>query len=163
MRPDRCLTPEAACEFFEEKSVSLPEKNLLLYLSTTALYNFCDTDISAFSFDEYLFKLHDKLYAKFEKDLHSLSLSEEEKEEMLDAARSNVFACDTIQNIAIRVLNPFVYEFEEKLSKGNTDFHEDIEMPFKWDVDKELMRIRILNFDESLRDEINMLDVKERK
>lgn len=157
---DRCRNYEVAIELFTGKEFSLSEKNLVLYLSTTALYNFCSTNSSSFEFDEYLFKLHGKLLVNFEAQLKKENLSAEENEERLANARSNIFGCDTMENIAIRVLESFADELEKKLNDGIIDFDEDIEGPFIWDVDKDLMHIDIYNSKDEKIHSIKLLDVK---
>ncbi len=160
--PVRCENPEKALELFREQELSLAEKNLILYLSTTALYHFCDTNTSSFGFDAYLFKLHGSLLARFDKELQGLPISAQEKEERLGNARTNIFACDSIENIAIRVLEPFAQEMEQKLSNGILDFDDDLDMPFTWGIDNELMKIEIKDSSGTIRDRIKLLDVKER-
>ncbi len=156
----RCKNKDLALELFAGKEFSLAEKNLTLYLSTTALYNFCSTQSSSFEFDEYLFKLHGKLLVNFETNLKKENLPEEEKEERLNNARSNIFGCDSMENIAIRVLEPFAEELEKKLVDGIIDFDEDIEGPFVWEIDKDLMQINILNNNDEKVHSIKLLDVK---
>lgn len=158
---ERCADRDAALELFAGKEFSLAEKNLTLYLSTTALYNFCSTQSSSFEFDEYLFKLHGKLLVNFEAQLKKETMPDEEKEERLANARSNVFGCDTMANIAIRVLEPFANELEKKLSENELDFDEDIDAPFSWAVDKELMQIKIMDRKGEEIHSIKLLDVKQ--
>lgn len=162
LNPSRCENPDQALELFGDQELSLAERNVILYLSTTALYHFCDTNTSSFAFDEYLFKLHGKLLSAFEKSLQSLNLSAKEKEERLGNARSNVFACDTMENIAIRVLGQFAGEMEEKLVGEIYDFNEDLGMPFLWGVNEDLMKIEIKDEKGNVKDEVKLLDVKEK-
>lgn len=157
---DRCGDHDLAIELFDGKEFSLAEKNLTLYLSTTALYNFCSTHSSSFKFDEYLFKLHGKLLVKYEANLKKESIPEEEKEERLANARSNIFGCDSMENIAVRVLEPFAEELEEKLSNGINDFDDDIDGPFSWIIDKDLMQINIMKENGEKIHSIKLLDVK---
>lgn len=157
---EHCKNHDLALELFAGKEFSLAEKNLTLYLSTTALYNFCSTHSSSFQFDEYLFKLHGKLLVNFEASLKKENLSEEESEERLANARTNIFGCDSMENIAIRVLEPFAEELEKKLSEEILDFNEDIEAPFTWEIDKDLMQINIFNFNNEKVHSIKLLDVK---
>lgn len=158
----RCENQDKAIELFGKQELSLTEKNVILYLSTTALYHFCDTNTSGFAFDEYLFKLHGPLLSQFEKELGSLNLSAEEKEGRLGNARSNIFACDSIENIAIRVVEPFAREMEQKLANNIFDFDDDLDMPFTWHIDDVLMKIEIKNQKGEVKDKIKLLDVKER-
>lgn len=160
--PSRCESPEKALELFGDQEFPLAERNVILYLSTTALYHFCDTNTSSFAFDEYLFKLHGKLLSDFEKGMQSLNLSAEEKEERLGNARSNIFACDTMENIVIRVLGQFAGEMEQKLAGEIYDFDEDLNMPFLWGVNETLMKIEIKDENGNVKDEIKLLDVKEK-
>ena len=131
--------------------------------STTALYHFCDTNTSSFAFDEYLFGLHAKLLAKFERDIEQETLPPEEKEERLNNARSNIFACEKVENIAIMVVENFAAELEGKLREDGHDFAEDLHLPFTWEIDEQMMAIVIKNEDGSQRDRIKLLDVKQRK
>ena len=162
LEPSRCENPGKAVELFGDQEFSLAERNVILYLSTTALYHFCDTNTSSFAFDEYLFKLHGKLLSDFEKGLQSLNLTDQEKEDRLGNARSNVFACDTMENIAIRVLGQFAAEMEQKLAGEIYDFDEDLSMPFLWGVNEDLMKIEIKEVNGNVKDEIKLLDVKEK-
>lgn len=158
--PSFCETPDIACKLFGNEKLTLAEKNVILYLSTTALYNFCDTNSSSFAFDLYLFKLHAPLLARFEKELESLNLSAEEKQDRLDNARGNIFACDTMENIAIRVLEPFTLEMEEKLKNHILDFNHDLDLPGKWRIDETLLRIEIKDTHGNIKHVIKLLDVK---
>ena len=158
----RCENPGKAMELFGDQELSLAERNVILYLSTTALYHFCDTNTSSFAFDEYLFKLHGKLLSDFEKGLQSLNLSAEEKEDRLGNARSNVFACDSMENIAIRTLGQFADEMEQKLTNEIYDFNDDLNMPFLWGVNETLMKVEIKDENGTIKDEIKLLDVKEK-
>ena len=158
----RCENQEKALELFDNQALSLAEKNIILYLSTTALYHFCDTNTSSFAFDEYLFKLHGPLLARFEKELNSLNISAEDKEERLGNARGNIFACDSIENIAIRVAESFAIEMEDKLAKNVIDFEEDLDLPFTWSIDDTLMKIEIKNPNGGIKHRIKLLDVRER-
>lgn len=162
MDPSRCEDLSKALEIFGDQELSLAERNVILYLSTTALYHFCDTNTSSFAFDEYLFKLHGELVSEFEKGLQSLNLSAEEKEERLGNARGNVFACDSMENIAIRVLGQFAEEMEQKLDGEIHDFEEDLDIPFLWGVNETLMKIEIKDENGNVKDEIKLLDVKEK-
>jgi hypothetical protein len=155
-----CLNPVKAAPLFNESDFPLSERNLVLYLSTNALYHFCNTNTSHFAFDEYLFSLHVKLLAKFESDLALERLSHEEQEEQLREARGNIFCCERIENIAVMVVERFAEELERKLGKGISDFNEDLLLPLKWEIDEALMKIRIREPAGPLRDEIKLLDVK---
>ncbi len=159
----RCENPEKAIEIFNNQALSLAEKNVILYLSTTALYNFCNTNTSNFAFDEYLFKLHGPLLTRFEKELQGMDLSAEEKEDRLGNARSNIFACDSIKNIAIRVVEQFAVEMEEKLASNIEDFEDDLDLPFLWNIDDTLMKIEIKDRNGRVKDQIRLLDVKEKE
>ena len=162
LNPDTCRTPEKAVTLFGEERVSLTERNLILHFSTSALYLFCDTASSPFRFDEYLFKLHTELFTRYEQQVAKLEIPDEEKEDLVDTARKSVFACDTMENIAIRVVEPFAAELEEKLEKELFDFEEDLDFPFIWECDDELMKLRIIGHDGSTKSEIKLLNVKER-
>ncbi len=160
---ERCLQPEKAIALFAEDKVSIAERNLILHLSTEALYRFCDTDSSHFRFEEYLFKLHTPLFSRFEREVTKLPIPEEEKKDRIDTARNSIFACDTLENIAIRVVEPFADELEEKLEQNRFEFIEDFESPLLWDCDEELMKIKILDEKRQTRTEIKLLTVKERE
>ncbi len=160
--PSCCSDPAKAISLFAKERVSLAEKNLILYLSTNALYRFCETNCSFFGFDRYLFKLHTSLFERYLQETEKRQIPEEEKAELINIARNNVFACDTMENIAIRIAEPFAEELEEKIKNQNRDFYEDLEFPFRWEFDEELMKIRILAMDGALRHEIKLLTVKER-
>lgn len=161
--PGQCKTPQKARELFSKQELSLAEKNVILYLSTTALYNFCDTNISNFAFDEYLFKMHSPLLEKFKKELATPGMSEEEKDERIGHAHANIFACDTMENIAIGVMDNFACELEEKLRNDQSDYYEDLDLPFAWSIDEEFMKIQIKDDHGDVVHEIKLLDVKERK
>jgi len=160
--PQRCENAVKASELFGAQPLSLPEKNVILYLSTTALYHFCDTNTSSFSFDRYLFKLHGILLAEFEKALDKMGLSAQEKDDRLGNARSNIFATDSMENIAIRVVDQFAEQLEKKLADNRFDFEEDLNVPFKWGINETLMKIEIKDTNGVIKDYIKLLDVKER-
>ncbi|MBN1308002.1 MAG: hypothetical protein JXA18_08805, partial [Chitinispirillaceae bacterium] len=102
--PAQCMQPKKALALFTGERVSLIERNLILHLSTNALYRFCETNTSHFKFDEYLFKLHSALFTRYEQEARKLQIPEEEKQERIDTARNNIFACDTMESIAIRIV-----------------------------------------------------------
>ncbi len=160
--PKRCANPQKAAEMFGGERFSIAERNVVLFLCSTALYHFCDTSTSEFSFDTYLFKRHESLLRKFERELAKENLSEEEKAERLGFARGDVFRCDRVENIAILVLEDFAAELEQKLENGVRDFDQDLDMPFVWEADDELMKIAIRRPDGELLHEIKLLDVKEK-
>ncbi len=163
LAPETCRTPEHAVSLFGEERVSLAERNLILHLSTSALYQFCDTASSHFKFDEYLFKLHTELFTRYEQQVAKLEIPDEEKQDTIDTARNSVFACDTMENIAIRVVEPFADELEAKLDEGLSGLEEDLALPLIWECDEELMQIRILDADGGVKNEIKLLKVKERE
>lgn len=136
---------EKLLKLFENNDLSSAEKLVIHFLSTTALYHFCDTNSSNFSFDKYLFSLHTKLLANFEKELDKKQLSPEEKEERMTFARSNIFCCDTIDNIAVYIISHFAKEMEEKLSRGSDEFNEELEMPFLWNIDDSFKNIEVID------------------
>jgi hypothetical protein len=160
--PVQCVRPDKAITLFGQERVSLAERNLILYFSTTALYRFCETNISHFRFEEYLFKLHSTLFIHYQEDIGKLPIPEAEKQDLIDTARKNVFACDTMESIAIRIAEPFAEELEERLQEQRYAFAEDLEFPFKWDFDDELMKIRILGTNNTVKTEIKLLTVKEK-
>lgn len=160
---ERCENVEKAQELFMTEPLPLIEQNIILYLSTTALYHFCDTNSSDFAFDEYLFKLHTELFKKFKSQLQKTNLSPEAIQERLSVAESDIFACDTIENIAIRVVKDFAAELEDKLKDNIYDFEKDLELPFKWNIDEDLMRIEIKDQYDNVKDTIKLLDVKKKK
>jgi transcriptional regulator with XRE-family HTH domain len=161
--PAHCLQPEKALKLFIGEKVSMAERNLILYLSTTALYNFCDSNSSHFNFEEYLFKLHSSLFTRFEEEISRIKLSDEERQDRIDNARKNIFACDSMENIAIRIAEPFADELERRLPKEIAMLKDDLEFPFKWDIDDELLKIKILTHSGSVKNEIKLLTVKERE
>jgi hypothetical protein len=158
--PERCQDPVRAVKMFDKEPFSLAERNLILYLSTTALYHFCNTNTSHFAFDEYLFALHASLLARFEKENVQQGGTIAEQEERLRAARSNIFACERMENIAILVAEKFMIELEAKLVRKETTFSEDMQAPFTWTIDETYMKIAIHEPGGALRDEIKLLDVK---
>jgi transcriptional regulator with XRE-family HTH domain len=160
--PSRCRNPDTARKLFGDQRFSLPERNVVLYLSTTALYHFCDTNTSSFSFDTYLFALHGSLLSRFQRQLDRQGITGEERERRLGAARSNIFVCDTMASIAIGVLDSFTAELEEKLQRGDEDFGEDLDLPLSWEIDETMMRIVFFDSKGEVKDEVNLLDVKER-
>ena len=163
LSPETCRNPEHAVALFGEERVSLAERNLILHLSTSALYGFCDTASSPFRFDEYLFKLHTELFTRYEQHMSKQQLPEAEKQEYIDTARNSVFACDTMENIAIRVVEPFADELEKKLEQGDlAGLEDDLELPLLWECDEELMKIRLLTAEGELKTEIKLLTVQER-
>lgn len=139
------------------------ERNIILYFLANALQYFCSRNHSLFAFDEYLFKLHNFLLEKFQRELASESITNEEREERLNLARGNIFYCDTMANIAIRVFDDFTAELEKKLASARKDFMEELELPFRWDLDEQLMKIVIYGPGDKVRDEIKLLDVKLKK
>lgn len=161
--PQQCMQPENAVSLFADDKVSMAERNLMLYLSTTALYQFCDTNCSTFAFDEYLFKLHGTLFARCEREVMNQSIPDEEKQDRIDEARKNVFACDSMENIAIRVVEPFAEELEKRLEDDVSELVEDLALPLRWDIDDELMKIKIIDRDGTVKDEICLLTVKGRE
>ena len=161
--PQQCRSTEKALSQFGEEKVSIIERNLILHLSTNSLYRFCETNSSTFKFDDYLFKLHNALFLRYEKNIDALKLSGEEKQDRLATARNNVFACDSMESIAIRVVEPFAEELEVRLKKGDTDFDGDLDLPLRWDLDDELMKILLLDAGGTLKREIKLLSVKEQK
>ncbi len=161
--PSRCENPEVARALFGDQPLSLPEQNLILYMATLALYNFCTNNYSSFAFDKYLFKLHGPLLQRLEKQLDAMGVSAEQREERLAAGRANVFSCEGPEDIAVLVFDSFAAELEERLENADTSFADDVGMPFTWYVDKEMMRIEIHEPDGSVRDTIKLLDASKRK
>jgi|GEM_PF-3004864 len=160
--PCRCADPAKALELFGEEPFSLAERNVVLYLSTTALYNFCDNNSSSFAFDSYLFKHHGKLLQRFEQETARLNLPAEQREERINMARGDIFRCGRIEDIAILVLDDFAAELEEKLKKGADDFMQDLALPFTWEIDAALMKITIKDSRGGVAHQIRLLDVKGR-
>lgn len=145
LRTSHYNSQEKILELFQNSALSSAEKIVIHFLSTTALFHFCNTNCSSFSFDKYLFELHTKLLAVFQKELDSTQLTPEEREERLTFARSNIFCCDTIDNIAVYIIGHFAKEMEEKLSNGSDDFNEELEMPFSWNIDDSFKNIEVLD------------------
>ncbi|MBD3420274.1 MAG: hypothetical protein GF398_09185 [Chitinivibrionales bacterium] len=160
--PARSVDPTKAEKLFAESAFSLTERNVVLYLSTTALYHFCDHNTSSFAFDEYLFKLHNELFKKYEREMLASHLPEEEKQERIAFARGDVFSCERIENIAILVLEDFAGELEQKLQNNIIDFEYDLDMPFTWEIDDTLMKININKPSGELLHDIKLLDVKQK-
>jgi transcriptional regulator with XRE-family HTH domain len=161
--PAMCRNPQVAREMFGAEPFSLAERNLLLYMSTTALYHFCDRNYSSFAFDQSLSKLHGPLLERLDRQLIAQKLPEVEREERLAEGRGNVFACESIESIAILVAEPFAAELEAKIAKGARDFSSDVDLPFTWEIDTGLMRIVIYDKQGKEKDAIKLLDVKTRK
>jgi hypothetical protein len=159
----QCSEPKKIFALFGEEKVSIAERNLILHFSTNALYHFCNTSSSLFKFDEYLFKLHSPLFTKYEQEMRKSELPEEEKNDRIDTARKNVFACDSMENIAIRIAEPFADELEAKLRSSKEDYGDELELPLRWDFNEELMKIRILGADGACRSEIKLLTVREQE
>jgi transcriptional regulator with XRE-family HTH domain len=162
LNPSRCKTPDTAISCIGADPFPLVERNVVLYLSTMALYNFCDTNTSNFSFDTYLFKHHGRLLQKFEAELAGRGLDPQDREEQLNLARGDIFRCDRIENIAILVLDDFAAELEQKLADGTEDYGRDLQLPFSWEVDDTLMKIVIRDGAGGLLHQIRLLDVKGR-
>ncbi len=159
----RCENPRAAVELFGQNSYTLAEKNLILYLSTTALYHFCDTNTSTFSFDSYLYILHSKLLKRFEAGLETTRLSVGQKQERMRDAQSNIFCCAPMEDIAIYVLEDFASELEQKILAKDFSFEPELSMPLSWFIDEELMRIFIRDKNKKLLYTLNLLDVAGKK
>lgn len=161
--PSRCENPDIARELFGDQPLSLPEQNLILYMATLSLYNFCTNNYSSFAFEKYLFKLHGPLLQRLERQLDAMGISAEQREERLTAGRANVFSCESPENIAVLIFDNFAAELDERLENGDATFAEDIGMPFTWFVDKEMMRIEIHGPDGGVRDTIKLLDASKRR
>ncbi|MFW5774770.1 MAG: helix-turn-helix domain-containing protein [Chitinivibrionales bacterium] len=159
----RCKNPESALALFGNDPFSLAEKNLVLYLSTTALYHFCDTNTSSFAFDSYLFRLHQKLLGRFENALAARAMSAELKQQHLNSARSNIFCCEKMENIAVMILDDFAVELEKKLTHKDLSFEDELSMPLTWQFDEELMHITISDAQGESIDTIKLLDVRKPK
>jgi transcriptional regulator with XRE-family HTH domain len=158
----RCANPDVVRRLFAAEPFSLAERNVVLYISTTALYNFCDSNTSNFAFDTYLFKHHGSLLKKFETEVAGRGLPADESEELLAMARGDIFRCEQIENIAILVLEDFAAELEARLAKGTVDFGQDIDPNFTWELDEALMRIAVKGKAGKLLHEIRLLDVRGR-
>lgn len=161
--PEQCMQPEKALDLFSENKITLIERNLILYLSTNALYHFCETNTSHFNFDEYLFKLHNALFTKYESEVAKIAIPDEEKVDRIDTARNNIFACDSMENIAIRIVEPFAEEIEQKLASNDSDYTADLDLPMLWDIDDELMKVTIYGRDNVVKSVVKLLSVKERE
>ncbi|MBN1982294.1 MAG: hypothetical protein JW795_12240, partial [Chitinivibrionales bacterium] len=158
--PTRCQTVRKALELFGSEEFGLAEQNCLLYLSTTALYHFCNENQSHFNFEKYLFTLHKELYQQFREKVSTMKLPQDRADELLSAAAGNIFFCSSMDTIAIRIVSEFAAELEHKIKINEMDFFVDIGVPFFWAVDDVLKKIEVKNSDGSLRDTINLLDVK---
>jgi transcriptional regulator with XRE-family HTH domain len=156
IRTSQCSSQEKLLELFVNSDLSSAEKLVIHFMSTAALLHFCNTNSSSFSFDKYLFNLHTKLLANFEKELDKKQLSPEEREARLTSAKSNIFCCDTIDNIAVYIIGHFAKEMEEKLSKGSDDFIEELEMPFLWNIDDSFKNIEVLDKDGNMKKQIKL-------
>ncbi len=162
LAPQRCVDPEDVIESFGDQPFSTVEQNLMHYISTNALCRFCDTETSDFALDTYLFKLHDPLLQRLVKKPSFKALSTEEQEELLAEARTNVFACEKITNIAILILDQFTKELDERLGRKETGFYKEVGLPFTWKVETGNKRIVVCEPDGSVRDEIALIDVKKK-
>jgi transcriptional regulator with XRE-family HTH domain len=160
--PERCVNPPDARELLGDAPLSMAEQNLLVYMATIALYTFCDVNYSSFSFDEYVFGKHAMLLERLEKSLASSGASAQEKEERMVAGRANVFACESIENIAVAILDSFAAELEEKLVQGDLQFEKDIGMPFTWYADRDMKRIEIRGPEGEVRDTLKLVDAARR-
>lgn len=160
--PERCGNPEEGVDSISEQPFSTIEQNLMLHFSTGALYRFCDTEASDFAFDTYLFKLHDPLLQRLTKKPSFKALPPSEQEDLLAEARTNVFACEKIENIAILILEQFTKELEERLGRNETGFYKELGFPFTWKIDPQRQRIVIRDPDGDVRGEIELRDVKKK-
>lgn len=133
------------------ESFSLLEQEIVQYLAITALYHFCDTNTSSFAFDEYVFKLHQPLLAKFKKELESIPLSPDEKEQRRVEAGNNIFACDSIENIAIAIRESFAQDLEKKLQNSIFDFEEELDIPFFWSFDEAAQDVAVKTDNEDIK------------
>lgn len=156
MDPACCVNPEKSVVLFGEDGMSPAERHLILELLTNALYRFCETNCSGFRFDEYLFRVHSDLFANYSREVGGMQISDEEKLALMDTARFTVFACDTMKNIAGKIVKPFAEEFEEKLANGVDDFDEDLTLPFRWDFNDEQMKLLILDAANTVTREISI-------
>jgi len=163
MDPARCVNPEKVVALFGEEGISPAEKHLILELLTNALYRFCDTNCSGFHFDEYLFRMHSDLFVNYSREVGGMQISDEDKRALMDTARFTVFACDTMKNIAGRIVKPFAEEFEEKLANGVDDFDEDLTLPFRWDFNDEQMKLLILDGAGTVTREIRLPALEEKR
>ncbi len=162
LNSERCRTPEEAVESMGPEAFSIAEQNLMLHFATGALCRFCDTEASDFAFDRYLFKLHDPLLQRLTKKPSFKALSPDEQEELLAEARTNVFACEKIENIAILILDQFTKELDERLGKNETGFYKELGFPFTWKIEPQRNRIVVCGPDGSVREEIELLEVKKK-
>jgi hypothetical protein len=162
LAPPRCVDPEESMESFGDQPFSTVEQNLMHYICTSALCRFCDTETSDFAFDTYLFELHNPLLQRLVKKPSFKALPPEEQEELMADARTNVFACEKIKNIAILILDQFTKELDEHLGRNETGFYKEVGLPFTWKVEPENTRIVVREPDGRVRDEIELIDVKKK-
>jgi hypothetical protein len=160
--PERCRNPEEAVESMGREAFSVVEQNLMLYFGTVALNRFCDTEASDFAIDKYLFKLHDPLLQRLTKKPSFKALPPDEQEELLTEARTNVFACERIENISILILDQFTKELDERLDKKETGFYKELGFPFTWKIEPKRNRIVVRDPDGTVREEIELLEVKKK-
>lgn len=160
--PARCVNPPEARTLLSDSGLPAVEQNLLVYMATMALYHFCDENYSSFSFDTYVFSKHASLLKRLTRSLADGSLSDEEKEERLAAGRANVFSCDSIENIAVMILEDFAAELEVKLAQDQHDFEEEVGMPWQWYADLEVKRIEVRAPDGRVRETLKLIDASKR-
>lgn len=158
--PLLCRNPRDAEELVLDTPFSPTERQIVLYLSTVALYNFCDTTTSHFAFEKYLTALHGTLLSRLEKELATTDLPAEEKTERLREARSNIFYCERVEAIAGMVLEKFAVELEEKLQSDDLQFGDDLHLPFSWDIDAKSKQITIRDSEGAVLEEIALKDTK---
>lgn len=144
---NRCETVERVTELFAAAPLSSIEKSLTLHFAITALTRFSETDITVFELDKYLGAVHGQALNKLEAELQSQGLSPAEREERLGFAHGSVFACDSAANLALLVVKDFTKELEAKIERGETDFYDEIGLPFTWVLNDDATALTIRNQD----------------
>jgi transcriptional regulator with XRE-family HTH domain len=156
--PAQCKNPADAADLFDGGPLPAIERNIILYLARTALFNFSDTNSSIFSFDDYLFALHSALFAKFEKELSSLDVSAEERDETLSGARSDIFLCDNVENIALMIFDDFSQQLNDLLAQDKrANLTEDLNLPLLWKLDTGSRKVSILDESGEQTDHIQLM------
>jgi len=155
--PARCENPPVAREFFGEHAFSEVERSLVQHMATKALYRFCTENCTSFSFDQYLFRRHSELFERLERSLSKAKdLTDEEREERLNCGHADLFACDSMENIAAMILDEFVVELEEKLASGVSGLAVEIGFPLAWNVDKEKGALQIKDIGGRVRKTVSL-------
>ena len=133
---ERCEDPPKAREAIGENPFSELERDMVRQLATAALYSFCDTNLTTFAFDNYLYAHHGELLERLRRSLDEEDVSPEEREERLHTGRVNIFVCERVERIAEMILNDFVAELESRLQAQDYSFEQDTGRLARWAPDE---------------------------